>query len=645
MQRPVLPRRLAYVTVIYGLTMLVATGTVPLGLWTAYAREFHFSAAVLTFLASSTLFGVLVAVLLFGNLSDRIGRRAVLIPGVLLGALSLVLFVFANGVPMLFAGRVTSGLAVGLFTGAGTAALTELVPPGGDTRRAATHAATTSIAGFAMGPLIGGIFVQYGPYPLKLVYVVCLVLLLPLFVGVLFLPETVRHRQPFKIQPRRVAAPRQGRTTFGLASLVVCCCFCGASFFQSLGPTVAIVILGVSNQLLAAMVAVCFLGSSALAQIGMRGRPIRTATLSGLVLLPAGFTFVLLALLTDSRAFFVVGALVGGFGQGLAYLGGQSLVEKVAPADQRSEVFSLYMIVLYVSGSTAAITFGLIAKWIGLNDAALLYASFVVTITTCTLVVALRSGLLPSRARAPTPVGALAGPDLERVGRLYASSPRRNTRAKAPLTSSGDQSPPSRYQRLTQFPAPSSAFVTSFGSMSGSIWPARCPSAMTDARPSSNAAPWPAATAWCSGLSDRVSFRISAPRCLCDAIPATCRSISRLQLRERVGVARQHLLEALEQEAVDVLHELEEQRLLRVDVVVDAAALDAEALGDLGRRGRLVALLGEELRRNAQHLRPAAVLAAELRAPMRCSRDRGRAPPPSIFRTRQRAPRSGWSPA
>ena len=401
MQRPVLPRRLAYGTIVYGLTMLVATGTVPLGLWTAYAREFHFSAAVITFLASSTLFGVIVAVLLFGNLSDRIGRRAVLIPSVLLGALSMVLFIFADGVPMLFAARVASGLAVGLFTGAGTAALTELVPPGGDTRRAATHAATTAVAGFAMGPLIGGIFVQYGPYPLQLVYVVSLVFLLPLLVGVILLPETVRDRKPFRIEPRRVAAPREGRSTFGLASLIVAACFSGASFFQSLGPTVAIVLLGVANQLLAAGVAVCFLGSSALAQIGLRGQPIRTATMSGLVLLPAGFGFVLLALVTDSTALFVVGALVGGLGQGLAYLGGQSLVERVAPPEQRSEIFSLYMIVLYISGSTAAITFGLVAKWIGLDPAAILYASFVVVLALLTLSVTIRSGLLCAHGGRP----------------------------------------------------------------------------------------------------------------------------------------------------------------------------------------------------------------------------------------------------
>ena len=141
----------------------------------------------------------------------------------------------------------------------------------------------------------------------------------------------------------------------------------------------------------------------------MRARSIRTATLSGLVLLPAGFTCVVFALLIDSRTLFVVGALVGGFGQGLAYLGGQSLVEKVAPPEQRSEVFSLYMIVLYVSGSTAAITFGLIAKRIGLDSAALMYASFVVAITTVTAVVTVRSGVLRGHVRGTAAAVPLSG--------------------------------------------------------------------------------------------------------------------------------------------------------------------------------------------------------------------------------------------
>ena len=123
--------------------------------------------------------------------------------------------------------------------------------------------------------------------------------------------------------------------------------------------------------------------------------------MSGLVLLPAGFGFVLLALVTDSTALFVVGALVGGLGQGLAYLGGQSLVERVAPPEQRSEIFSLYMIVLYISGSTAAITFGLVAKWIGLDPAAILYASFVVVLALLTLSVTIRSGLLCAHGGRP----------------------------------------------------------------------------------------------------------------------------------------------------------------------------------------------------------------------------------------------------
>ena len=396
-------RRLSYIVIVYGLTMLVATGTVPLGLYQAYADEFRFSPAVLTFLAASSMFGVIAAVVVCGNLSDRIGRKAVLVPAVLAGALSMVLFIFANGVGALLAARISTGVAVGLFTGAGTAALTELVGQDGDTRRAATHAATTSVAGFAIGPIIGGLFVQYGPWPLQLVYIVSLALLVPLLIGVVLMPETVSRRKPFAIQLQRLGAPPNGRRAFGLASVVAGCCFAGASFFQSLGPTVAVVLLGVSNRLVAAAVAVCFLGTSALTQIGLRGLPIRRATVAGLVLLPLGFVSVVGALLTESVPLFVVGALAGGLGQGLAYLGGQSLVEKATPPEQRGEAFSLYMIVIYVTGGITAISFGLLAKTIGLDPAALAYAGFVAIVSVAALGASLRSGLLRTQAGADAP--------------------------------------------------------------------------------------------------------------------------------------------------------------------------------------------------------------------------------------------------
>ena len=45
------------------------------------------------------------------------------------------------GKPLILHSDMVTGLAIGLFTGAGTAALTELAPHG-ETRKAATHAAT-----------------------------------------------------------------------------------------------------------------------------------------------------------------------------------------------------------------------------------------------------------------------------------------------------------------------------------------------------------------------------------------------------------------------------------------------------------------------------------------------------------------------
>ncbi len=390
----VLSDRAGYALVVYGIFVITTTGTLPTGILQNYAEAFGFSPAVLSLVAASTAFGVTIAALAFGNLSDRVGRKAVLLPGVLASAGALVLYFGIQSAAVFVAGRSLAGFAVGLFAGAGTAAMTELVGSG-QTRRAATHAATASVAGFAVGPVIGGAFAEYLPWPRHLVYVVALAFILPVFAGVLCLRETVADREPFRLRFQRLVVPPRGRTTFGLAAALAVCSWMAASFFGALGAVMAIRLFEIDNRFYATFVVFFFLGASAAAQMGLRGLPIRRSAILGSTVLPAGFALIIGGLLTDRFSLFAAGALVGGIGQALTYLGGQSMVELVAPRESRGEIFTTYLVVVYVAGGGTAIGLGVAAREIGLEPAAIGYGAIVCALSIVT-------GLLSSRHRLPT---------------------------------------------------------------------------------------------------------------------------------------------------------------------------------------------------------------------------------------------------
>jgi len=85
----------------------------------------------------------------------------------------LALFAAAEGEAWLFAARAAQGLAVGMISGAATAALVEL-DPHGSRRRAALGAGLAQAGGSALGPLVAGVLVQWAPDPLRLSYLVTL---------------------------------------------------------------------------------------------------------------------------------------------------------------------------------------------------------------------------------------------------------------------------------------------------------------------------------------------------------------------------------------------------------------------------------------------------------------------------------------
>jgi len=107
--------------------VLFAGSTVVTPLYVVYKQQFGFSQITLTLIYAAYVLGNLAALLLFGRLSDEIGRRRTAMIAMAIAIVSAVVFLFARGVAALYAGRILSGLAIGIGAGTATAWLAELV--------------------------------------------------------------------------------------------------------------------------------------------------------------------------------------------------------------------------------------------------------------------------------------------------------------------------------------------------------------------------------------------------------------------------------------------------------------------------------------------------------------------------------------
>ena len=122
-----------------------------------------------------------------GNLSDRFGRRVVLL-GALGGyAIDYVLLCFADALPLFFLGRAFAGL-FGATYGPASAAMADVTAPDERARLFGYIGGAFGI-GFVVGPAIGGILASFGP---RLPFAAAAAIAAANFIyGLLLFPETL----------------------------------------------------------------------------------------------------------------------------------------------------------------------------------------------------------------------------------------------------------------------------------------------------------------------------------------------------------------------------------------------------------------------------------------------------------------------
>ncbi|PWV47253.1 MFS transporter [Nocardiopsis sp. L17-MgMaSL7] len=160
-----------------------------------YRLESGMSVQVVNVLLGAYVLGIVPALLVGGPLSDRHGRRPLLFPAPVLCVIgSGLLALGPDSVALLFAGRVFSGLALGLVMAVGTSWVKELSQPPHDTgATAGSGAVRASLAltlGFLLGAVVAAAIAQFAPMSAVLPYAVNIVITVLLAVALLRVPET-----------------------------------------------------------------------------------------------------------------------------------------------------------------------------------------------------------------------------------------------------------------------------------------------------------------------------------------------------------------------------------------------------------------------------------------------------------------------
>jgi MFS family permease len=358
--------------------------TLPTPLYSLYRERFGFSELMITVIFATYAAGVIAALLLVGRLSDEIGRRPVLLPGIALSALSAAAFLLAQGLAPLLIGRVVSGLSAGIFTGTATATLIDFAPPGRPGR--GTLVATgANMLGLGFGPLLAGLLAQYAAEPLRLPFWVDLALLVPAAIAIVAIPEPVKARGRPRLRPQALHVPPQVRPIFIRGALAAFAGFAVLGLFTAVSPAFLGQTLHITSHAVVGLVVFVVFAASFAGQLVFEVAPERQAMPLGCAALIVGMALVAAGLAVPSLALLVIGGVIAGVGQGLSFRAGLTGVNAAAPPEERGEVASSFFVVAYVAISVPVIGVGLLAEATTLRTAGLVFAAVVAAIAAVVL--------------------------------------------------------------------------------------------------------------------------------------------------------------------------------------------------------------------------------------------------------------------
>ena len=399
-RRVTLSRRASFWAAAAFAVLAFSANTAASPLYRVYENQFRFSPTTLTMLFTVYIVVLLATLLLFGSVSDYSGRRTVLLAGLAFGAGGCGLFLIAHGVGLLFAARALQGVAVGLISGAASAALLDLRPESGITPVVSSAAPT---GGQALGAIGASALAQYAPAPIHLVWWLLLGAFIIGVVAVLAMPEpgTMRPGVVSSLRPQ-VSVPRAARRAFATAVPALVGIWALAGFFLSLGPSLAAQLLHSKNLIWGGILIFLLTGLGAAASTLLARKNPPVVMLGGCVTLIVGAGVTFAPIETRTGAVLFIGTAVAGLGFGPAFLGAYRATVAAATPDDRAGLITAIYLVSYLATGIPAVLAGIATSHYGLRQTALVYSVAVAALAAVAVGSLLIGQMAPGRVQRGT---------------------------------------------------------------------------------------------------------------------------------------------------------------------------------------------------------------------------------------------------
>jgi MFS family permease len=351
--------------VSFALFLVTLAVNISMPLFRPYAEMAGLNNGQTALVLATYIVGMLPCYIFLGGISDRIGRKPVLLFSLFLAlASNLTITLFPTVFALIFA-RFFQGVALALSMGTGTAFIAELVSS--DTHAAVKAANATSMAtaiGFSGGAFMTSIALLIHFTYLPITYFVAIAITI---IGIL-LAFSLPKLPPIGGNLVRLPYFPKGSLLVNI-SIAIC--------WATTGVVIAIIPTQLATYHLTAYAGFCLVlinwtGGFMQPFIRKRFQP-KTSLKLGFAIIPFGFGLVILGSYLGLLPIVLLGtAFIGSAAYGFSYQGGLAIIADLG-GDQKARAVSGYMFFGYVGFGIPAILLGFLADSIGIIASLLVF--------------------------------------------------------------------------------------------------------------------------------------------------------------------------------------------------------------------------------------------------------------------------------